>query len=114
MNFNPSEITDYIRVKQNDTSRILYDQLFLNGSPLSLVSSSVKLNLYNLTTSANAQYTANITVPASGSVNIQFPATEIATTGSYLAEWQVTLSDATELTVPTEGYILIRVIDDLD
>ena len=114
MTINPSQISDYITIKQNDTSRILYDTLYVNSAVLNLSGSSVKLNLYDLNTQINAQYTASVVTPASGSVSIQFPATEVATTGSFLAEWQVVFGDNTQLTVPTDGWILIRVIDDLD
>lgn len=114
MTINPSQISDYITIKQNDTSRILYDTLYVNSAVLNLSGSTVKLNLYDLATSTNAQYTANVVTPASGSVSIQFPATEVATTGSYLAEWEVQFADNTQLTIPSEQYILIRVIDDLD
>jgi hypothetical protein len=60
---------------------------------------------------ATGTYSLGVTVtdPANRAVRLTIQSTDSVAPGEYLLEWQVTFSDGTVLTWPTDGYDLLRV-----
>lgn len=114
MTITPSDITEYITIKQGDTARIIYDDLTLSGFPIDLTGATVWLNFYEFTDSTSVARMATVTVPISGSVSYQLTEEDVATTGTKALEWTIQFQNGTALTVPTEGYILLRVVPTLE
>jgi hypothetical protein len=114
MNVNPSHITHLVTVKQNDTARLLYDDLKINGTPINLVSSSVVLVWHDPRNNITERKDATVQVAPSGSVSYQLTEADLEATGSHLMEWEVIRADGTKLSVPTEGYFKLNILGDLD
>jgi hypothetical protein len=114
----PSQIQNLITIKRGDTSRVLYDTLYLNDGEtvLDLTGSTVLLAWYNTMTKATTKVSASIVSSISGSVMYSLSdGTYTDVTGSYLVEWQVNNTIAgTQLSVPTTKYIKINVMGDLE
>jgi hypothetical protein len=113
MYINPSQVGQLVEVKRGDTSRILYEQLLLAGVPINLSGSAVSLLIHDPVSEATTRRTATITVAASGSVQYQFEAEDIATTGSRVMEFEVIFQDGKELTIPTTAYYKLNILPDL-
>lgn len=59
--------------------------------------------------------TASIVTPATlGAVEYGWAGADVDTSGEYLAEVVLVFSDGGVLTSPTEGYVRVRIWDDLD
>ncbi len=114
MIFNPSEIVSLTTVKQGDTSRLLYDDLHIGGTPINLSGSTVTLVWYNPRTETTSRKSATINVAASGSVSYQLTSSDLETAGSYILEWEVEFADGTQVSIPTEGYLKLNIEEDLD
>ena len=114
MNISPSRISNLVEIKQNDTSRILYDDLTINGTKLNLSGSSVNLVWRNPRDGSSSRKVATVaSPPESGSVYYALTPTDVATAGSFILEWEVIFNDTTELSVPTSGYIKLSILPDL-
>lgn len=114
MRINPSDIAQIIQIKKSDTVRSIYDTLMFYGSVIDLTNATVSLNIYNPLTDVNVSRAATVVVAASGSVQYQLVSADVAVTGSFLSEWQIIYQNGTELSVPTSGYNLIEIVEDLD
>lgn len=114
MNINPSQISNLVTIKQNDTARILYDDLKINGVAINLSGSAVTLVWRNPRTGTTTRKTATVAVAASGSVSYALTADDLASPGSFVLEWEVVFPDTTQLSVPTETYLKLNILDDLD
>jgi hypothetical protein len=114
MTFNPSQISSLVTIKQNDTARILYDTLTISGTPLNLTSGSVMLIWYDPVEGTATRKSGSVQVAESGSVSYQLTSDDVGTVGNFILEWEATLSSSTVLTVPTETYIKLKILPDLD
>ena len=56
---------------------------------------------------------ANINNASGGVVEYAPINTDVQNVGLYLLEWEVTFSGGKILTVPQDGYILLRILDDI-
>ena len=114
MNLSPAEIYSLVSIKQNDSARVLYDDLIINGTAINLSGSSVALVWHDPCTRVTTRKVATVAVEASGSVLYQLTAEYVGTAGSFICEWEITFGDGKKLTVPTDGYLKLNIEDDLD
>lgn len=114
MQIAPHQVAQIVEIKRGDTSRILYDRLYLGGTPIPLTSASeVNLLIYNPVDDTMVRRATTVTVPESGSVQYQFAAEDISTTGSRIMEFEIVYQNGTELTIPTTQYYVLNIIPDL-
>lgn len=97
-----------IFVKRNDTARILTDTLLMSdGTPIDLTDSTLKFIINGVKKSAEI---INATL---GTVQYRFEDTDIDNTGTLICEWEITYDTGLQLSVPTKGHIIIRILPDL-
>lgn len=97
-----------IFVKQNDTARILTDTLLLSdGTPINLENATVKFIVNNV------RKDCEIVNAPIGSVQYRFDDSDLENAGSLTCEWEITYDTGLQLSVPTKGYIIVRIVPDL-
>lgn len=95
-------------IKRNDSARILTDTLtYADGSAVDLTDATVRLVW------GGTKKDADIVDATSGSVSYHLTQADVATSGVILLEWEITFNDGSQLTVPTDGQIVLRIFDDL-
>jgi hypothetical protein len=57
---------------------------------------------------------ATVVSAAAGTVRYDWLAADVDTAGRYYCEWQITYPDTKKMTVPTSGYDLVIIEEDLD
>jgi hypothetical protein len=106
-------------IKQNDTWPPLQATLqqAIDGvtSPIDLTGATVKFMMRPVAGGAATVNAAATIVgsAANGVVQYQWLATDTATVGDYVYEWQITFGDGKVATVPTLGQESLGVIDDI-
>jgi hypothetical protein len=113
MQINPSQVSQIIEVRRGDDARIFGEQLLIGTTPINLSGSSVTLVLHDPSTSTTTRRTATVTSAVSGSVQYQFVEADVETAGTKLMEWEIINSAGKELTIPTTGYYVLDIINDL-
>ena len=102
-----------IEIKQHDNSRPFTDTLVLDGNPINLSGATVSLIFWSNQTLLPTKRTATIVSAVTGEVSYSPLAADVATPGTYDLEWEIVFPDATQLTVPSSGYIELKVNRDL-
>src|ERR1043165_10000141 len=98
-----------IFVKKDENSRLLIDTLlYSDGTPIDLTDATVKL-IWNTT-----KKTATIVAATLGQVSYHLTEDDVNETGTVYLEWEVTFADSSQLTIPTEGQITLRILPTLD
>lgn len=100
-------------IKRHDTARKFIDHLTVDGSDLNLTGSTVVLAIRRRDGYVRRR-TATITSAATGEIEYEVDAVDVAEAGNYDLEWEVTFSDGTQLTFPSTGYHVLRVVEDLE
>jgi hypothetical protein len=100
-----------LKMKRGDTARKITDTLTLGGAPIDLAGSTIILVWK--TSAAVARRTAAIIDPEAGTVEYQVVAEDVDTVGSAELEWEITFPDTNVLTVPTVGFIKVKISADL-
>jgi|ERR1044072_2667423 hypothetical protein len=97
-----------IFVKQNDTARILTDTLLLSdGTPINLTNATLKFIVNGV------KKDCEIVSASIGAVQYRFDDTDLENAGSLKCEWEITFESGLQLSVPTKGYIIVRIVPDL-
>ena len=105
-----------VKMKANDTGQIFNGTLTIEGSAVNLSGASV-LMLLKLVESPYTAYSLSATVvsAAGGTVRCLASVSGFPTVaGTYKQEWEVTFSDTTKLSFPSNGYNFIQMLDDLN
>lgn len=102
-------------IKQNDTVPSIRATLKNgSGNAVDLASTTIRFHMRALGgTSAKVDAAASIINANTGIVQYDWDAADTDTVGSYQAEFEVTYSDSTVETFPNNGYILIKITDDI-
>lgn len=103
MQINPSQISEVVEVSAGDTLRVSYDQLFLDTTPISLVSRSVYLAIHDPETDTTVYRTGSIENDVSGSVSYDLTSDDIGTAGNRIVEWKIVDANGLALHVPGAG-----------
>lgn len=112
-------MTDYIktfRIKKGDTAPPIAVQILKESDnlPLDISSSSVTFSMYRTVDSSTLKVPASagsIVSGPLGQVQYSWAAGDTDTPGKYDAEFTVTLPSGKIATFPSEGYILVEVLD---
>lgn len=102
-----------IEIKQHDTSRPFTDTLLLDGNPINLAGATVALLFHNRRTLLTTRRDATIESELTGEVSYQPVEEDVATPDTFDLEWEITFNDTSQLTVPSSGYIGLKVNADL-
>ena len=105
-----------VKIKANDTGQIFDGTLTIEGTAVNLSGATV-LMLLKLVESPYTAYSlsASVVSAAAGTVRCLATVSGFPTTpGTYKQEWEVTFSDTTKLTFPSNGYNFIQMLDDLN
>lgn len=102
-------------IKQNDTVPSIRATLKNgSGNAVDLASTTVRFHMRALGgTTAKVDAAASVINANTGIVQYDWDAADTDTVGSYQAEFEVTYSDSTVETFPNNGYILIKITDDI-
>lgn len=101
-------------LKQNDTRPYMEAQLLdANGEPVNLDFCGVHFHMKSLCSGKMINRPAEIVDAENGKVKVTWREGDLEVPGSYKCEFQVNFTDFTTLTVPNDGYFLIRIIEEL-
>lgn len=100
-----------ITIKRGDTARTISDTLLLGGSAIDLSGASVRLVWQR--DGVATRRAATIVDAAAGHVSYSPVADDVAVAGRVQIEWEITFSDDSVLTVPTQGYYALHILADL-
>lgn len=102
-------------IKQNDTSPAMLATLQdADGNAINLTGASVRFHMRTIGSSqTTVDAAATVVTAASGIVRYAWDAADTATVGSYQAEFEVTYSDASIETFPNDGFIRVKITDDV-
>jgi len=104
-------------IKRNDTEPVIRAQVksLSTADPISLSGASAIFLMYDLEGVQVVNSPAGIESPATeGIVQYQWDAADTVTSGSFDAEFQITLGSGQKITAPNSGYIEIRIDEDLN
>jgi hypothetical protein len=102
-----------VKIKSGDTAIEFTSTLQTNGTAVNLTGATVVM-LLKLGDAAGTSHSATIVSAAAGTVKCVPGGSFPTTAGRYLQEWQVTFSDTTILTFPSDGYNFVVILDDLN
>lgn len=100
-----------VNIKRGDTARRLSDTLILNNSAIDLTGGAVVLVWRQ--DGVVSRKTATIDDAVAGEVSYTLDTADVDTSGMAFLEWEVTLNTGDIITVPTNGYISLAILDDL-
>lgn len=102
-------------IKENDTVPSIRATLQNgSGNAVDLIDASVRFHMRAISGgSATVDAAATIVNAANGLVQYNWSAADTAEVGSFQAEFEVTYSDGTVETFPSNGYIRVEIIDDI-
>jgi hypothetical protein len=102
-------------IKQNDTSPALLATLQdADGNAVNVTGGSIRFHMRQIgSTAIVVDAAAVIVTPLQGTVRYDWLAADTAEIGSYQAEFEVTYADASIETFPNDGYIRVKIIDDV-
>jgi hypothetical protein len=109
-------------VKQNDTRPVYAVQLFdLFGTPkqkpLNLTNATqIKFKMRKTGSPGAPKVDRNMTItdPLNGKAELVWLAADLDTVGTFDVEFEITWADLGVETVPNDGYLAVKVVDDLD
>jgi len=103
-------------IKQNDNLPLLIANLKnSDGTVINLTSANVFFKMKNINNSGLLVNTeANVTSPSLGTVQYEWIANDTSVGGEFSSEFEIIFSGGEVQTVPTIGYISIKIHDDLD
>lgn len=102
-------------IKQNDTGPAMLATLQdANGNAINLMGATVRFHMRAIGgNQVKVDEPATLVTPLSGIVRYNWVAADTDTVGTYQAEFEVTYADASIETFPNDGYIVVRIIDDI-
>lgn len=102
-------------VKQNDTSPSMLATLQdANGDAVTVTGASVRFHMRAIgSTNVTVDAAAVIVDAANGIVRYDWGAADTDTVGSYQAEFEVTYADGSIETFPNDGFIKVKITDDV-
>jgi hypothetical protein len=102
-------------LKTHDTGKSIVATLMNgDGTVINLAGCSVKIIIStNVGATATVNRAVTVTDAANGIVTYTPLAADVATAGTYMAEWEVTTAGALVFTVPDPGYDTIQIDQDL-
>jgi hypothetical protein len=102
-------------IKENDTVPSIRATLQNgSGNAVDLIDATVRFHMRAIGgNSAAVDAAATVVNAASGLVQYDWEAADTADVGSFQAEFEVTYSDGTVETFPSDGYIRVEIIDDI-
>ena len=95
-------------LKQGDTKPSLSAQLLSNGSAVDLTGATVKFHM-----GTTVDVSAVIVDAATGNVRYDPATAHTVTAGIFKAEFEVTFSDGTIETFPNDGFIYVRITEEV-
>jgi len=106
---------DTFYIKQNDTSPAMLVTLQDgSGTAVDLSGASVRFHMYTQDRSTEVvDAAANLVTPASGVVRYDWDAADTITSGTFIAEFEVTYADSTVETFPNLNYIKVQITKEL-
>lgn len=101
--------------KRHDTGYPITATLKARGAPVNLTGATVSIIMKRGTTvTLNTECEVLDQTSYPGQVRYQFEEADVATSGVYLVEWQVSFTDGSIATFPNSQHEQLRIIDDLD
>tara|TARA_R110000796_G_scaffold178802_1_gene295438 strand:+ start:817 stop:1140 length:324 start_codon:yes stop_codon:yes gene_type:complete len=102
-------------IKQNDTSPAMLATLEdADGTAVNVTGAVIRFHMRKIgSTAVVVDEAAVIVTPLEGIVRYDWMAADTAEIGSYQAEFEVTYADASIETFPNDGYIRVKIIDDV-
>lgn len=101
-------------IKQNDTLPILEVQLFdADGNPINLDLCGIHFHMKNRYSSETIKKQASIKDVENGIVQVIWEEGDTNKTGIYQCEFEVNMPDGNIITVPNDGYFLIKIVKEL-
>ena len=101
-------------IKQNDTSPALQATLKdANGDAVDVTGATIRFHMRDDEGTVKVDAAGAIVTAASGIIEYNWLAADTDTVGVYEAEFEVTYADSTVETFPNDGYIRVRVKDDI-
>lgn len=101
-------------IKQNDTVPALEAQLIdADGKPINLDMCGVRFHMRGSFGRKEINRVVNIIDAEQGQVQVDWQDGETDTTGIFNCEFEITFPDNSILTVPNDGYFLIKIIKEL-
>lgn len=101
-------------IKQNDTSPSLRATLIDgDGDAVNLTGASVRFHMRDASGTTKVDAVASIITAASGIVQYSWAVGDTDTVGVFAAEFEVTYSDTSVGTFPNNGYITVKIRDDI-
>ena len=101
-------MTNTIFVKRHDNARVLADTLnYENGTPIDLTDATVVL-IWNGERKSNV----SIVNEATGEVSYILTTEDVAESGTFELEWEITFANQKQLSVPTSNRIVLRILPD--
>lgn len=102
-------------VKQGDAGSKITATLYGgDGQPANLTGATVRFLMRAPGGSLKVNGTATLEDAAGGVVSYTWAAADLDTPGTYDAEWEVTYAGGAKQTFPSDRYLRIVVLDDLD
>lgn len=104
-----------VSYKRGDTAPDFVCVLLDGTTPVDLTAASVRIFVRRVSTGVLVVDAAGaIVAPATdGRVRYEWGAADLAASGGYVAEWEVTFSDGKIQTFPGRGHLTLEVTDDL-
>lgn len=101
-------------IKQNDTAPVL-DAILKDSDDVvvDVTGASIRFIMSAIDGTIKVNDTGTVIDGAAGHVRYEWVAADTDTTGTYIAEWEVTYPNSTIETFPSSGYFEIRIMDDL-
>lgn len=101
-------------IKKGDRARKATDTLKIDGAPIDLTGATVYFLMRNIAAGTVIRQAATIVSPSLGTVEYQFAAGETDVVGAYQIEWEIVFAGGLTQTVPSDDYIRLRIMEDLD
>lgn len=105
-----------LTIKRNDIPLTTTFQLLYNdGTAINLTTASTINMFMRLSGSVSFQtFSLAITDAVNGKVSLTWASGDLQTSGTYIAEIQISFTGGFKLTCPSQDYITILIIDDID
>ena len=105
-----------LEVKRNDVGVIFTDTLTANDAPLPDGLSGEVLFILRARNATAPYLVATATIVDADACTVKYvtQAGELDTAGNYRQEWQATLGTGEVYTFPSEGYNVVRILEDLN